>query len=81
MSDVKTVEQIDAEIAKLNADKIEMLKASKEADLETVKRLCKLHGFTATNLRSYLGTKNKTVKKPTATASKPKAAKKVVAKK
>jgi len=89
MSEVKTVEQIDAEIAKLNADKVEMLKASKETDLATVKKLCKLHGFTATNLRSYLGGKNSKKKNSpapdteteTATVKKSAAAKKVPAKK
>jgi hypothetical protein len=36
-----------------------LLEASKDADLEMVKKLCKQHGFTATQLRSSLKKKGK----------------------
>jgi hypothetical protein len=68
--DTKTVEQIDAEIEKLTAARKAKLDASKQADLETVKKLCKQHGFTATQLRGCLVTRGKgaaedgTAKKP-----------------
>jgi 23S rRNA C2498 (ribose-2'-O)-methylase RlmM len=40
------------------SEKIDALRAeTREADLEETKRLCKLHGFTATDLRSSLKTK------------------------
>jgi len=44
MTDVKTVAEIYAQ---------------KDADLETVKRLCKTHGFTSTMLRGCLKTREK----------------------
>jgi hypothetical protein len=79
----KSVEQIDAEIKELQAQRDEALKASKDADLETVKRLCKQHGFTATQLRGCLKTRAKTKKEEDAEAgtkpnakAKPAAAKK-----
>ena len=79
MSEVKvaerTVDQIDADIAKLTKEKDDRLKASKDADLDTVKKLCKQHGFTATQLRSVLAKKGK--RKPAAGG----AAKKTPAKK
>jgi len=59
MSAVKTVDQLDAEIKALLAQREAALVASKEADLETVKRLCKQHGFTATQLRGFLKTRAK----------------------
>jgi len=40
----KSVDELDAEIKALLAQRDEALKASKDADLETVKRLCKQHG-------------------------------------
>lgn len=49
-------------------EKIEALrKETREADLETVKELVKLHGFTQTDLRTVLKTKGatKTVRKST----------------
>ena len=55
----KTVDQLDAEIKALLAQREAALVASKEADLETVKRLCKQHGFTATQLRGCLKTRAK----------------------
>jgi transposase-like protein len=58
----KTVDDLDAEIKALLAQRDEALKASKDADLETVKRLCKQHGFTATQLRGCLKTRAKNKK-------------------
>jgi hypothetical protein len=68
MSQAKSVEQIDAEIKELQAQRDEALKASKDADLETVKRLCKQHGFTATQLRGCLKTRAKSKKEEDAAA-------------
>jgi len=62
MSAVKTVDELDAEIKALLAQREAALVASKEADLETVKRLCKQHGFTATQLRGCLKTRAKNKK-------------------
>ena len=45
----KLIEQIDA-----------LRKETREADLATVKQLCSLHGFTATDLRGSLKTKGAT---------------------
>ena len=58
-TDTRTIEQIDADIAALNEARKSKLEASKQADLETVKKLCKQHGFTATNLRGCLTTRGK----------------------
>jgi len=62
MTTPKTVDELDAEIKALLAQREAALVASKEADLETVKRLCKQHGFTATMLRGHLKTKGKAKK-------------------
>ena len=62
MSSPKTVDQLDAEIKALLAQREAALVASKEADLETVKRLCKQHGFTATQLRGVLKTRGRSKK-------------------
>jgi hypothetical protein len=79
-----TAQQRLEEIAKqekaLADEKAKLLEASKDADLETVKKLCKQHGFTATQLRGCLATKGKRKPAATATEKKP-AAKKTVAKK
>lgn len=37
----------------------EVKKKTRDADLETVKKLCKTHGFTATQLRGFLKVKGK----------------------
>ena len=63
---------------KLADEKAKLLEASKDADLEMVKKLCKQHGFTATQLRGCLKIKGKG--KPKATGEKT-AAKKTAAKK
>ena len=62
MNQPKTVDELDADIKALLAQRDEALKASKDADLETVKRLCKQHGFTATQLRGCLKTRAKNKK-------------------
>jgi hypothetical protein len=62
MSAVKTVDELDAEIRALQVQREAALVASKEADLATVKRLCKQHGFTATQLRGCLKTRAKNKK-------------------
>jgi hypothetical protein len=56
-----------------------LLAASKDADLEIVKKLCKQHGFTATQLRSVLAKKGK--RKPAAESAVKKAPVKRAAKK
>lgn len=68
MNSSKTVEQLDAEIKALLAEREAALVASKSDDLETVKRLCKQHGFTATQLRGCLKTRAKNKKDDEATA-------------
>ena len=80
MSVVKTVDELDAEIKALQEQREAALAASKEADLETVKRLCKQHGFTATQLRSSLKTRARNKKADDETAAtKPTTTKKPVA--
>ncbi len=78
---MSTPQQRLEEIAKqelaLADEKAKLLAASKDADLETVKKLCKQHGFTATQLRGSL--KAKGSKKPAAGAVKKPAAKKAPA--
>ena len=66
MSETKTVEQIDAEMQALADQRKALLEDKKDSDLELVKKLCKQHGFTATQLRSSLKTKGKTTKTTTA---------------
>ena len=81
---MNTAQQRLEEIAKqekaLADEKAKLLEASKDADLEMVKKLCKQHGFTATQLRSSLKKKGKSRATGDAVAKKP-AAKKVPAKK
>ena len=54
-----TVAQLD-ELKKsiANAEKSKKNEA-KEEDLKTVKRLCRLHGFTVSNLKGFLKTRKK----------------------
>ena len=68
MNSPKAVDQLDAEIKELQARRDAALAASKADDLETVKRLCKQHGFTATQLRGCLKTRAKTKKEEDAEA-------------
>ena len=51
--------EIEAQQKALDDEKAKLLKASKKDDLELVKKLCKQHGFTATNLRGCLTTRGK----------------------
>ena len=74
------LEEIAAQEKALADEKAKLLAASKDADLETVKRLCKQHGFTATQLRGSLRSKGKTKAKVDGATKKP-AAKKAAAKK
>jgi PIN domain nuclease of toxin-antitoxin system len=78
MTDTQTIEQIEAQVSELLKLKEQKLEASKAVDLETVRKLCKQHGFTATQLRGCLKIKGKG--KPKATSDKA-AAKKIAAKK
>lgn len=72
--------EIEAQEKALAEEKKKLLEASKDADLEMVKKLCKQHGFTATQLRSSLKKKGKSRATGDAAAKKP-AAKKAPAKK
>ena len=74
----KRLTEIEAQEKALADEKKKLLDASKDADLELVRKLCKQHGFTATQLRSSLRGKGKT--KAADGAVKP-AAKKAAAKK
>lgn len=51
--------EIEAQEKALADEKAKLLKASKKDDLELVRKLCKQHGFTATNLRGCLTTRGK----------------------
>lgn len=74
------LEEIAKQKKALADEEAQLLAASKDADLELVKKLCKQHGFTATQLRGCLATKGK--KKSSAAATeKRSAAKKPAAKK
>lgn len=74
------LKEIAAQEQQLADEKKKLLDASKDADLEIVKQLCKQHGFTATQLRSSLKKKGKSRATGDAAAKKP-AAKKAPAKK
>jgi DNA-binding protein H-NS len=76
----KRLEEIEAQEKALADEKAKLLAESKVADLEMVKKLCKQHGFTATQLRGSLATKGKKKAAGDAAATKP-AAKKTAAKK
>lgn len=55
------LEALKASIAE--AEKAKNLEA-KEEDLKTVKKLCRLHGFTASNLKGFLKTRKRSEKMP-----------------
>jgi len=76
MSTTQRINEIEAQEKSLAEEKAKLLAESKDADLETVKKLCKQHGFTATQLRGSLKSKGK----PKATGEKA-AVKKAPAKK
>ena len=73
--------EIEAQEKALADEKAKLLTASKDADLEMVKKLCKQHGFTATQLRGSLKIKGKAKAKGEKAAAKKTAAKKAPAKK
>ena len=72
--------EIEAQEKALADEKSKLLAESRVADLEMVKKLCKQHGFTATQLRGSLATKGKKKVTGDTAATKP-AAKKAPAKK
>lgn len=72
----KRLNEIEAEEKQLAEEKKKLLEVSKDADLQLVKKLCKQHGFTATQLRGCLATKGKKKTTSTATAEIKPAAKK-----
>lgn len=51
--------EIEAQEKQLKEEKKKLLTASKKDDLELVRKLCKQHGFTATQLRGCLKTRGK----------------------
>jgi hypothetical protein len=54
----KAANEAAAKIAEANAVKrVEILAAMRDADLADVRTKCKLHGFSATDLRTYLKVK------------------------
>ena len=60
MSDaLKRLSEIEAQERQLADEKAKLLAASKDADLELVRKLCKQHGFTATQLRGCLAGRGK----------------------
>ena len=81
MSTAQRLSEIEAQEKALADEKIKLLAASKDADLEIVKKLCKQHGFTATQLRGSLKSKGKPKAKGEKAAAKKTAAKKAPAKK
>jgi hypothetical protein len=81
MSTTQRLTEIEAQEKALADEKAKLLAASKDADLEMVKKLCKQHGFTATQLRGSLKVKGKAKAKGEKAAAKKIAAKKAPAKK
>ena len=82
MSEVqKRLNEIEAQAKALEEEKKKLLEASKVADLEMVRKLCKDHGFTATQLRGCLKIKGKTKATGEKAVAKKTAAKKAPAKK
>lgn len=81
MSDaLKRLSEIEAQERQLADEKAKLLAASKDADLELVRKLCKQHGFTATQLRGCLAGRGKKKAAADGAAKKP-ATKKAVGKK
>ena len=79
MSTTQRLSEIEAQEKALADEKAKLLAESKDADLELVKKLCKQHGFTATQLRGCLAGKGK--RKPAADGAAKKPAAKRAAKK
>lgn len=46
--------ELEAALKAIEQERLELLVKTKEQDLETVRNLCKDHGFTATDLKGYL---------------------------
>ena len=46
--------ELEAALKAIEQERVELLVKTKEQDLETVRNLCKDHGFTATDLKGYL---------------------------
>lgn len=64
MSNAKQrLSEIEAQERAFAEEKKQLLKETKKSDLELVRKLCKQHGFTATNLRDCLVTRGKGEKK------------------
>lgn len=63
---LKAMTSVQLEELKKAIDNAEKVKKneSKEEDLKMVKKLCRLHGFTASNLKGFLKTRKKAEKKP-----------------
>lgn len=59
MTTTQRLTEIEAQEKALAEEKAKLLAESKDADLELVKKLCKQHGFTATQLRGCLKIKGK----------------------
>lgn len=59
MTTTQRLTEIEAQEKALAEEKAKLLAESKDADLELVKKLCKQHGFTATQLRGCLKVKGK----------------------
>lgn len=81
MSTTQRLSEIEAQEKKLAEEKAKLLAESKDADLELVKKLCKQHGFTATQLRGCLKVKGKGNANAEKSATKKTAAKKASAEK
>lgn len=52
MTEKMSIDAIDAQLEKLQAERKALLEAQRDTDLETVKKLIKQHGFTRTQLRT-----------------------------
>jgi hypothetical protein len=62
--------EIEAQEKAFAEEKKQLLKQTKKSDLELVRKLCKQHGFTATNLRDCLVTRGKSEKEEKAVKTK-----------
>lgn len=80
MTTQQRLEEIAKQKKALADEEAQLLAASKDADLELVKKLCKQHGFTATQLRGCLATRGRKKASVDDDEKKP-AAKKTAAKK
>ena len=74
------LKEIAAQEQALAEEKAKLLAESKDADLKTVRDLCKQHGFTATQLRGCLVGRGRKKKEEDASTDEKPVAKKVTAK-